>query len=384
MLNRSGADRVLERLERLYRIGGGEGANRPGYSPEEQEGCDLVASWMEEAGLEVEWDPFGNLVGRLHGTRPELPEVWTGSHLDSVPSGGKFDGSLGVVAGLEAVERTGRKGRTIATAVFRAEEGVRFGGCLGSRALCGRLGDEELDTLGVGGVSARDAVTRLALPRGVPQLLPGTFVELHVEQGPRLDALGAPLGVVTAIAGQLRTKVVFQGVAGHAGTTPMAARDDALVSAAEFILRARAAALSEDAVATVGEVEVEPGAVNVIPGRVTLSLDARAGDAETLARLAAELGADASGRNDPVPMSGDVRTVLKDALERRGASSVELPSWAGHDAGVLAAAGVPSGMLFVRSLAGGASHSPAEESSPDDVALAVEVLADALGRLATA
>jgi acetylornithine deacetylase/succinyl-diaminopimelate desuccinylase-like protein len=160
----------------------------------------------------------------------------------------------------------------------------------------------------------------------------------------------------------------------------MAGRDDALVKAAGFVLLARDAA-GDDAVATVGQVEVEPGAVNVIPGRVTVSVDVRAPDAERLDALARELGVDPQPRNDPIPMDAGIRAALAEELAQRGMPARELVSWAGHDAGVLAAAGVPSGMLFVRSLAGGVSHTPEEYSSPEDVELAVEVLAGALGRL---
>jgi acetylornithine deacetylase/succinyl-diaminopimelate desuccinylase-like protein len=338
---------VEDRLEAVYRIGGGRGANRPGNGPQELEAQGLAAGWMEDAGLEVDRDPYGNVVGRLTGDDRGLPEVWTGSHLDSVPEGGKFDGALGVIAGLEAVQRIGRQRRTLGVAVFRAEEI----GCQGSRALC-----------------ASGAV------------LPGAFVEVHVEQGPRLAAADAPLGVVSGIAGYLRRAVVFEGHAGHAGTTPMAARDDALVKAAQFVLQARDAA-GDDAVATVGTLEVEPGAVNVIPGRVTLTVDLRAPDGERLDRLARDLGLDPRPRTEPIPMDSAVRAALAEELAQLGMPSRELVSWAGHDAGVLAAAGVPSGMLFVRSLAGGASHTPDEYSSTEDVELAVEVLAGALRRL---
>jgi acetylornithine deacetylase/succinyl-diaminopimelate desuccinylase-like protein len=340
---------VSERLEALYALGGGPGANRPGGSDAEQQACDLAATWMAEAGLDVDVDEAGNVVGRLAGSQPGLPEVWTGSHLDSVPAGGKFDGALGVVAGLEAVARVGTSPRTLGLAVFRDEER----GCVGSRAL-------------VGGGN-----------------LPGRFLELHVEQGPVLDAASASLGVVTGIAGYTRRQVVFEGVAGHAGTTPMAVRDDALSKAAEFVLRARDTAAGIDgAVATVGLLDVEPGAVNVVPGRVTLTLDARAPDTERLDRLLAALGLDAEPRNSPVEMDESIRAVLREEIERLGLPAVELASGAGHDAGVLASAGVEAGMLFVRSLNGGVSHSPDELTSDEDVALAIEVLTAALRRLA--
>jgi acetylornithine deacetylase/succinyl-diaminopimelate desuccinylase-like protein len=329
--------RVLERLEQLYAIGGGPGANRIGYSPEEDLAHDLARGWMEEAGLEVSVDAAGNLIGR----HPGGGDVWTGSHLDSVPNGGKYDGALGVVAGIEAVE-SGRRGTVVA---FRDEER----GCAGSRAFAER---------------------------------PGCYLELHVEQGPVLASLDAPLGVVTGIAGLARGELVVEGRAGHAGTVPMDARKDALVAAAELVLRIRDSARAlEGAVATVGRVGVEPGAANVIPARVMLSVDARAPDLDRFERLVSDLGLEPSYRVEPVAMDERVRSVLRAELEAHGVSVAELASGAGHDAGILAARGIPAGMLFVRSLNGGASHSPDELSSEADIALAIDVQAAALARL---
>ncbi len=304
---------------------------------------------MEEAGLEVELDERGNVVGRLRGTKPDLPEVWTGSHLDSVPRGGRLDGALGVVAGLEAVMAVGRSERTLGVVVFRDEET----GCHGSRWRA----------------------------RSAP--LPGFYVELHVEQGPVLASAGAPLGVVTSIAGIVRCTREFSGRADHAGTTPMSARRDALTAAAEYVLevRDRAAAI-DGAVATVGQLEVKPGAANVIPESARVTVDARAPDLERLDRLIAALALeDAHYRIPPAAMSEQVRAVLGEEVERLGLTVVELPSGAGHDAAPLAAAGVEAGMLFVRSLNGGASHCPEEHSSDEDIALAVQVLTAALRRL---
>ncbi|MBD0317701.1 MAG: M20/M25/M40 family metallo-hydrolase [Thermoleophilia bacterium] len=348
---RARTKRIFERLDELYEIGGGEGANRPGFSGAEDEAHELVAGWMRDGGLETEVDAAGNLVGRSPGRRPDLAEVWTGSHVDSVPRGGRFDGALGSVAGLEAVELAAaeRCERTLAVAVFRAEET----GCHGSRA------------------------------RAAERSLPGAFLELHVEQGPVLANAGAPLGVVTAIAGIARGGRTFVGSAAHAGTTPMDARRDALVEAAGYVLSVRdAAAAIEGTVATVGHLELEPGAENVVPALVRLRVDARAPDAARLERLVAELGLEPDYRVEPVPMAERVRAVLREEIERLALPAVELPSGAGHDAGILAAAGVDAGMLFVRSLAGGASHCPEEESSEEDVALSVEALAGALRRLA--
>ncbi len=333
--------RIAQRLDELYAIGGGPGANRPHGSGAEDEAHRLAAGWLVEAGLKLEVDRHGNLLG--HAARGT--EVWVGSHLDSVPRGGRFDGALGVVAALEAVERVGA-GTVV---VFRGEEV----GCIGSRAL---------------------------VARGDP--LPAAFLELHVEQGPVLADADAPLGVVTGIVGYARGELVLEGRAGHAGTTPMAGREDALVAAAAEILRVRDAATAiPAAVATIGKVEVEPGGENVIASRVRLSLDVRAPDADRLDSLVAAVGFEPDYRVEPAVFDGPARMVLADAIAASGLPIVDLPSGAGHDAGILAAAGVDAAMLFVRSLNGGVSHSPDELSSDEDIALAVDVLADALGAM---
>jgi acetylornithine deacetylase/succinyl-diaminopimelate desuccinylase-like protein len=329
--------RILERLEQLAAIG-----DRIGYSPEEDRAHELAAGWFRAAGLEIEVDAAGNLIGRVPGGSHE---VWTGSHLDTVPGGGRFDGALGVVAGLEAVERLGLPG--LAVVAFRDEER----GCAGSRACDTR---------------------------------PAAYVELHIEQGPTLLRADTPLGVVTGIVGYLRGGRTFTGSPGHAGTTPMAGREDALVGAAEYVLRAREVARGiEGAVATVGQLTVEPGGTNVIPGRVVISVDARAPDAERLDRLAAALEIEEPTRTEPAAMSEEVRAALRGEIEALGLPVLELPSGAGHDAGILAAAGVPSGMLFVRSLNGGVSHHPDELSSAEDISLAADALTGALRRLAS-
>jgi acetylornithine deacetylase/succinyl-diaminopimelate desuccinylase-like protein len=338
------------RLDEVFHIGNGVGANRVGGTPEEDEACALAGGWFEEAGLEVEVDGRGNVVGRLRGRSPDLSEVWTGSHLDSVPEGGKFDGALGVVAGLEAVLAVGQSERTLGVVVFRDEET----GCHGSRWRV----------------------------RNAP--LPGSYVELHIEQGPVLAEADAPLGVVSSIAGIVRSSREFAGRADHAGTTPMAVRQDALTAAAEYVLEVRDRAGEIDgAVATVGQIEVSPGAANVIPGLVRVTVDARAPDQDRVDQLVAALGLEeAHYRIPPVAMSEQVRAVLREEVERAGAPVVELPSGAGHDAAPLGAAGVEAGMLFVRSLNGGASHSPQELSSAEDIELALGVLTATLRRLA--
>jgi len=313
-------DRIQERLDALYAIA----QHRAGYSPEEDAAHELAAQWMREAGLEVSRDEARNLFGRRGDAR-----IWTGSHLDSVPTAGRFDGALGVVAGIEAAARTDVP---LAVVAFRAEET----GPMGSRRLT---------------------------------QTPDAFLEVHIEQGPVLERLGEPLGVVTAIAGQARGTRVFEGRADHAGTTPMGARADALVDAARFILHVRQCA-REGTVATVGAIEVEPNATNVVPARVTVSVDARSADAELLDALIEDIGFDVEWRADPVPMGDAFAAVLPDAPR--------LVSGAGHDALFVPNAS----MLFVRSLNGGVSHHPDELSSPEDIALAVDALVAALDRLA--
>ena len=328
--------RVLERLDELYAIGGGPGANRPHRSPGEDEAHALVAEWMREAGLAVEVDAHGNLLGRS-GTRDD---VWVGSHLDSVPQGGRFDGPLGVVGGLEAVERVGC-GSVVA---FRGEEV----GCIGSRALCA-------------GATA----------------LPAAFLELHIEQGPFSSGPEPTRG-----GDEHRRLCTWRARLRRSGGSR---RNDAHGSArrcarcgAEAILRIRDAASRIDgAVATVGQLTVEPGGSNVIPERARISVDARAPDDGRLDELLAALGFEPGHRTPPATMGEELRRALLDEIERRGLPAIELPSGAGHDAGILAAAGVPSAMLFVRSLNGGISHSPDELSSEEDIALAVDVLARA-------
>jgi acetylornithine deacetylase/succinyl-diaminopimelate desuccinylase-like protein len=321
---------ILERLDELYAIG----ATRIGGSPEEDEAHRLAARWLEKAGLEVSVDREGNTFGRRGDGR-----VWVGSHLDSVPNGGRFDGALGVVGAIAAAALTDAPLTVVA---FRNEER----GCTGSRAFIAGGG------------------------------MPEAYFELHVEQGPVLERANEPIGIVTAIFGQVHGEVVFEGRADHAGTTPMDARSDALVEAAGFILRVRDSA-APGTVATVGRMRVEPGVVNVVPALVSVSVDARAASAVELDALVAAIGFEPDDRVEPAPMSGAPLAALRAAAP----GVPELLSGAGHDAAILATAGVPCGMLFVRSLNGGISHSPDELSSIGDIERAVSVLGDAMDRI---
>jgi len=312
--------RVTDRLDEIYGIA----QHRAAYSAEEDAAHALAAGWMREAGLEVSRDEAGNLFGKRGAAR-----VWAGSHLDSVPTAGKFDGALGVVAAIEAADRL--RDAPLAVVAFRAEE-------------TGPMGSQRIEEA------------------------PDAYLELHIEQGPVLASLGEPLGVVTAIGGQARGTKVFEGRADHAGTTPMALRKDALVAAAAFILHVRDCA-GEDAVATVGALELEPNASNVVPARVEIAVDARSADPERLRRLIADIGFEPRWVRDPTPLGDAFAAVLPDAPR--------LVSGAGHDAMFVPNAS----MLFVRSLNGGVSHHPDELSSEEDISLAVDALTAALSRL---
>jgi hydantoinase/carbamoylase family amidase len=398
------ASRTIERLLQLAEIGrvdGLQGTTRPGLDRREQRACELVAEWIREAGLDVGWDAHGNLFGTLPGSQPDAAEVWSGSHLDTVPNGGSFDGALGVLCSLEAVVASGLRPATQRLVVFRDEEGWRFGrGFFGSRAICGRLDEGELETPDAGGVSVGEALAALAIePVAAPMGLPASYVEVHVEQGPELERQGLGLAEVSAIAGMAGFAVEFTGVPGHAGTVPMAGRRDALTAAAEFVRAMRDAALRiPGAVATVGDLRIADPAANVIPGRVALSLDLRASEAKELSSLVdavpaiARAAAAAAGctagttptwRLAPVAMSDRVRATIRDQAMALGHPIAVLPSGAGHDAGILASAGVESGMLFVRSRNGGVSHHPDELTDEADVAAAIEVLTMTLATLAT-
>jgi allantoate deiminase len=394
---------VHEQLAQLYAIGNGEGANRPGLSEAEQSAHDLVAGWMRAAGLEVTRDRAGNLYGRLVGTDPAASEVWSGSHLDTVPAGGRFDGALGVVAAVEALRRIGAAGgrprRTLGAVAFRDEEGWRFGhGFFGSRAATGRLVPGTLETVDAEGVTVRAALEALGLDleedAGPLGSFPECFVEVHIEQGPTLADCGAPLGVVASIASIVEIEVRFDGAEGHAGTTPMRLRRDAGAAAAWFhVAITEATDEIEGAVATIGRITLEPGASNVIPGRSRVIVDARAPDderrdrlAEVIARAAESAAARHDCRTTVTVIARTPGTVMdarvREAIQRAAPDAPALPSGAGHDAQILAAAGIPVGMLFVRSLAGGISHSPREDTSRADVEAAVDALRRALVTLA--
>lgn len=377
-----------ERLTRLY------------LSAAHRRAVDLVAGMMNAAGFdEVRLDAMGTVVGRYEGERPGAPALLIGSHIDTVRDAGSYDGTLGVVAGIGAVEALRTAGRRLPFAVevlaFGDEENVRFPTNLSSsRAVAGTLPPETLDARDEDGITLRDALDAFggdpdrafAIGRRREDVV--GYVEVHIEQGPVLEAKNLPVGIVTAINGASRRRVILQGEAGHAGTVPMAMRRDALACAAEIVLAVeRLGGVDPHTVATVGRLTVHPGAVNVVPGAVAFTLDMR-GPAdpvrrkmveviETAARAIAEkrgIGITIEPFYDAPACPCDPRIVadLERAVHKLGIPPYALPSGAGHDAMAMADL-CPVGMLFVR-CRGGISHNPAESVTEADVDVALRAL----------
>jgi allantoate deiminase len=339
----------------------------------------LVSSWMREAGMQTREDAAFNLFGRWHSAQPGAKTFLLGSHLDTVRDAGKYDGPLGVLTAIAAVQSLRARGVKLPFHVevvgFSDEEGVRYQTAyLGSNAFAGTLKSADL---------ARIQEKQIVNARRREKFL--GYAEVHIEQGPVLESKNLPVGVVTAIAGQSRLRVEFHGVAGHAGTVPMNLRHDALAGAAELVLAAERCGVT----ATVGQLEVAPGTGNVIPGQATLTLDVR--HQSNARRLAAVKALHAKARSlakrrglkltwSPVQENGAVSCdkkltqVFFQCVARRGIKVLKLPSGAGHDAVVLSRI-CPVAMLFVR-CRGGISHNPAESVKAGDVQIAVEVLAD--------
>jgi len=397
------AERVMARCAALAAYTDEPGRITRAYgTPALRSAQEAVAGWMEAAGMAVRRDVVGNLIGRYDAADASASAFLIGGHLDSVRDAGKYDGILGVLAGVAAVERMHEAGRRLPFAVeviaFADEEGLRFHTAyLGSRALVGTVDAAMRALTDADGVTVAAAIEEFggsvaALPESQrkPAELVG-FVEVHIEQGPILEGRGLPVGTVAAIAGGTRAEITFVGEAGHAGTTPMDRRRDALAAAAEVVLAVeRVGGAEAGMVATVGELDVSPGASNVIPGRVRLTLDLRHADDATrdgaeaeLRRVVAEIAARRRVEMAWRVIQGYASTVCDAALTERlaaavvarGVEDVRLTSGAGHDAVPLSGL-LPVAMLFVR-CAGGISHNPAESVDVADVAMACGVL-DAL------
>jgi N-carbamoyl-L-amino-acid hydrolase len=400
------ADRLLRRLEALAQIGAIEGGGccRLALSDEDKAGRDRVVSWMRELGLEVAVDAIGNIFGLRRGLRDVAP-VMTGSHIDTVRTGGRYDGNLGVLGGLEVVQTLNDAGfatqRPLVVAVFTDEEGARFApDMLGSLVYVGGLDlQAALDTVSIDGERLGDELARIGYDGSAPLGLhrPHAYVELHIEQGPVLDEEGITIGAVENLQGISWQEVTITGQSNHAGTTPMRLRRDAGYCAAAIgvFLRQLASELGGNQVCTMGKVDLHPNLINVIAARARLSVDLRnteellLQEAERrLARFLEELARAESvtidtrrlARFEPVQFDDDVARMIESHAARLGCSHRRMTSGAGHDAQMLARI-CPASMVFVPSVKG-ISHNPAEHTAPADLAAGANVLLHTLMELA--
>jgi allantoate deiminase len=403
-------DRLVHRLKLLGQVGAtaAGGVTRLAYTPAYRQAEDMVRDWLTEAGLEVRADAVGNIIGRRAGKYREQPCLMLASHIDSVVNGGQFDGALGVLSAIEVAHAFSDDkvllDRALEVVVFMDEEGARWGdGLFGSRAMTGQLPAAALDRVDRQQVSRAEAMkawgldpTRSGEATRDPSEI-GAYLELHIEQGTVLESQGIPIGVVDAIAGPLFLMARLYGRADHAGATPMGAlRRDALAGAAEVILAAEAVAraTSLSCVATVGRVEAFPGAVNVIPGEVTLTLDIRDIDEQARDRAEAAILEEIDAvckrrhltftveelqRSEPVATSPVVIEAISAACARLGLQCFHLPSGAAHDAQLMTRM-ADVGMIFVRCRAG-ISHSPQEYVTPDDAFLGAQAMYQTARRL---
>ncbi|MDP3690314.1 allantoate amidohydrolase [Bradyrhizobium sp.] len=392
---------IVRRIEALAAISETpDNLTRIFLSPEHRAAADLLLSWMRDAGMAAHLDAIGNVCGRYEGERSGLPCLMLGSHYDTVRDAGKWDGPLGLVTAIGCVADLHRRGRRLPFAVevtgFADEEGVRFASTLlGSRAVAGTFDESVLGSRDSAGVSMRDALTTFGLDpdhtgaaaRIRAELL--AYVELHIEQGPVLEGLNLPVGIVTAIAGATRLAASLTGMAGHAGTVPMLLRRDALAGAAECIVEIEQFCRTDQdgLVGTVGYIDARPGATNVIPGQVSFTIDIRAPtDAhrklavtdivrriENIAkRRKLQLQLDVTHENRTVPCAPWLRSQISEAVAAEGIRAFELPSGAGHD-GMAMIDVADVAMLFVR-CRGGISHHPDEHVDPDDADAGARVL----------
>ncbi len=363
----------------------------------------LLRGWMEAAGMTVHVDAIGNLRGLYPGAAPLSPSLIIGSHLDTVPNAGAFDGILGVVLGVAIVEEL--RGQNLPFAIevigFSEEEGVRFRKpFLGSLAVVGKLDAETLALTDQNGIAVMDAIKHFGLdPAQLPSVALSdeafAYLEFHIEQGPVLESEDASVGIVDALVGQTRMQLVFLGHANHAGTTPMNLRHDAMAAAAEWISAVEDYAKSQEGlVATVGDVEISPSVVNVIAGRAIASLDVRHAD-DTVRKAAIDAmmerargaatrrGVQVTAHTQldqaAVPLDSRLTKILQNAAARAGFPSRVMTSGAGHDAMILAPY-IPSAMLFLRS-PGGLSHHPDETVLPQDVEAALATAMEFLAQL---
>ena len=371
------------------------GVSRTAYSDADKKGRDYVIGLMREAGLETTIDVAGNVIGKRAGSNPALKPLLFGSHIDSVPDGGNYDGDVGVLSSIEVArtlkERNVTTRHPIEVIIFQNEEG----GTIGSRAFIGHLPDKDLDLVAKSGKTLRDGIRFIG---GDPTKLStlhwktgdyAAYVELHIEQGGTLDAEGLNIGVVEGIVGIGWWDVVIDGFGNHAGTTPMDKRRDALMAAAKYVQMVNRVVTSEPGrqVGTVGRIQAFPGAPNVIPGQVQATLEIRDLDQAKIVRLAKKVMDEATKigtengttftfketyLSTPAIMNADVQKVIENAAKGLNMTTKYLPSGAGHDAQYMAQI-TPTGMIFCPSV-GGISHSPKEFTKPQDVVNGANVL----------
>jgi N-carbamoyl-L-amino-acid hydrolase len=399
------ADRLWQRLQALGEIGavlgpnGERGCARLALTDEDRQGRDLVTSWMSDLGLDVSIDAIGNVVATRPGTDRDAAPVMVGSHIDTVRTGGRFDGNLGVLAGLEIVETLAQHDivtrRPIQVAFFTDEEGSRFApDMLGSLVFVGGLAVEEALDVRAADDGARlgDELNRIgyAGPTPVPAAtFPFAYAELHIEQGPVLEQEDTTIGVVTGVQGISWTEVTITGQSAHAGTTPMKLRHDPLAASARAIheIRLLAGEIGAPQVATVGRLEVTPNLVNVVPSRVVFTIDVRNTDEGVLEHAESEAfsacrscatdeGCEISMRTlarfEPVEFDAQMIDLVEQTAQRLGHSTRRMPSGAGHDAQMLARV-CPTSMVFVPSV-NGLSHNIAEYTQPEDIEAGANVL----------
>ncbi|CAM4264897.1 allantoate deiminase/N-carbamoyl-L-amino-acid hydrolase [Paenibacillus endophyticus] len=395
--------RLHERIDALGQIGkiGDTGVCRLALSHEDREGVRLVQAWMAEAGMETIIDPFGNLIGVLEGLDKEAPVLMLGSHIDSQPYGGRYDGVIGVLGAIEAVQTMAEAGikpsSNIEVVAFCDEEGCRFNkGLFGVRGMTGKLEQGELERTDKNGVTRREALLGFGCDPAAfagyafEEGRIGTFLELHIEQGPILEALGEPVGIVSGISGPVWWTVEMTGFAGHAGSVPMPMRQDALVGCAKIIVGLNELASSDPeapTVGTVGSLSVFPDSRNIIPEKVSFTVDFRDIDVKRrdsmenrlialMESACAEHGLTYTiredTRSDPRYCAPRLRTLLREQAALIGLTPPELMSGPFHDALIMSYV-CDYGMIFVR-CKDGISHNPKEFSSEKDIALGVELL----------